>query len=113
MKNWHERIQEAEERGGFTGGDYDLANSWTTCACGEQDPRIPRYGCAALPEETEEMMMEAGSRISPNAPKDMELSNLGIQFTDAVLNDDTDLARDLIQRIEVRAIQVLAELGYK
>ena len=40
--NWHERIARGIRHGGFTGKDKSLAANWVTCACGNQDPRIPR-----------------------------------------------------------------------
>ena len=38
---WGKVIIQAEE-GGFTGKQQIIASQWTTCACGKQDPRIPR-----------------------------------------------------------------------
>lgn len=89
--NWHERIKAARERGAFTEGDCKLAREWPTCACGEQDPRIPRN--------------KSGS------PKDDELSDLGNDFTSAIYWSDFPRARRILAQIERRAAEVLAEVG--
>jgi hypothetical protein len=65
MKNWHDRIYEAKQRGHFTEEDADLADSWVTCACGEQD--------AALMTNHNE------------GPRDLVLRRLGYDFNKYVL----------------------------
>lgn len=91
--NWHQRIAAARERGTFLARDTKLAGDWATCACGEQDPRIPRY--AALDD-------------SP-APLDDELENLGLDFLTAVEENSFDEAESVLARIEHRATEILAE----
>lgn len=87
---WHERIRAARERGDlFTPEDYRAASDWPTCACGEQDPRVPRFPC-------------------PPCPEDRELYELGCEFKDAVGADDVDKAKRLLARIEARAAEVVA-----
>lgn len=86
---WTEAIDAAEKRGGFTEEDKDNAREWPTCACGQQDERIPRE--------------EYGS------PKDQQLAGDGVSFDQAVWFDDLDLAREVMGRIEARAAVVLAK----
>lgn len=92
--NWHQRIQAAKDRGSFTEGDMDLAKDWTTCACGGQDKRIPRKG----------------TQDEPNAPRDYDLYMLGIRFNMLVHAHDFDKAEHVLDRIDRRAGEILAEL---
>ena len=62
--NWHERIELARNSLGFHKADCFLAQHWVTCACGEQDSRIPRDG--------------------EKAPLDAQLRSLGSDFSAAV-----------------------------
>lgn len=94
---WIERIRAAEARGMFTQEDRNLAQSWVTCACGQQDPRIPRH-------------KEAGDYISIGEPKDAELARLGMQFAGDVEDDEIDLARITLDLIEHRAREILKAL---
>jgi hypothetical protein len=93
---WTRVIAQARERKkkglpAFTEAQKGLAGSWVTCACGKQDPRIPRIG--------------------PGKPFDSILSMLGGEFDAAVaLGDDPDMAAQLLHRIEQRAAEVLAEV---
>lgn len=88
---WGERIIAAERTGeGFDGADRCLALGWTTCACGELDPRIPRA--------------EDGS------PVDEELMILGILFFDGVRFDRPITAARALVAIERRAAEVLREV---
>jgi hypothetical protein len=84
---WHERIHKARRRGKFTTRDRIDAKSWFSCACGEQDKRIPR--------------------TIDGWPKDYGLFVLGGQFFSAVKNDDFDAAEHILAKIEVRAAQLL------
>ena len=90
--NWHERIGAADKRRGFTFDDVDLAGKWPTCACGEQDPRIPRTGSGR------------------GAPVDKKLRVLGNTFYEAIRGDDFGGARETLAAIERRAAEVLAGL---
>lgn len=65
------------------------ASRWTTCACGKQDSRIPRY---------------------EGAPKDKVLCRLGAAFYDAVHEQDPYRALYLLGRIERRAAEILARV---
>lgn len=87
--SWYRRIRQAERSGGFSAGDRDLAADWTTCACGEQDERIPRF--------------KDGKR-----PRDKKLSDTGIDFNAAVQTDDFARARVALWQIENRAAEILA-----
>lgn len=84
--NWQQRIDRAAERGSFDDADLDLAANWVTCACGEQDPRIPRK-CGA--------------------PEDLELRLLGSDFSRAVQSDSFFEASKLLGLIERRAAELL------
>lgn len=90
--NWIERINRAEEaNSGFTFADRVDATDWVTCACGEQDPRIPRE--------------ESG------APEDEQLLDLGVGFAEAVQDDDWALAREILFEIEERVAVILASVA--
>jgi hypothetical protein len=85
---WYERIEAAEQRGGFTKEDWDLAGGWATCACGEQDEWIPRN--------------------AEGKPKDDELRKHGLAFLECVSDNYFVGAREAMARIEQRAAIVLA-----
>lgn len=82
-KPWHERIAEARTRGWFNEEDITLASQWPTCACGEQDPRIPRG--------------------RDGVPMDEALWTLGIQFWASVETSSFDHVEDLLKKIDARA----------
>lgn len=88
--NWHQRIEAARERGEFTAEDKALAFDYTTCACGEIDPRIPR--------------MPSGE------PADEGLANLGADFYADVFVNRFEDASTSLQLIEQRAAAILSEL---
>ena len=102
--NWGIRILVAEERLAresngntvfsdcypFTWRDVDASNSWTTCACGAQDPRIPR--------------------VSGGQPEDTVLADAGISFYDAIRYGAVSEAKRLLCVIEKRAREVLEEV---
>jgi len=90
--NWHKRIDAAEKRGRFTEDDKHRADNWVTCACGEQDKRIPRF---------------------MGEPTDEGLQHLGYQFSGAIGATDFGKARTTLARIERRAAKVLAGLEEK
>jgi len=87
---WKDRIKRARESGSFTNQDIKLANAWVTCACGEQDPRIP----------VEPVM----------GPEDTVLNEMGHDFTYCVDHDDFDGAEDVLNLIELRADMILRNL---
>lgn len=88
--NWHERIQRARKNGNrFSAHECVLATHWVTCACGEQDPRIPRK-----PDYKE--------------PLDPQLSSLGLEFLKAVRSNDPNRAASALYRIEARAETLIA-----
>lgn len=91
---WHERIALARIRGEFTDEDVHLASDWTTCACGEQDERIPRA-----------WVLRGG--FPEMAPADQLLRDLGGLFYEAVDFDRFDDAEDLLRRIEIRSSEIL------
>jgi hypothetical protein len=94
--NWHERIERARVNAGrFQSEDLELARSWTTCACGEQDPRIPRHS--------------HDDDWSEGEPLDVRLSVYGLDFLHAVRANDPNRAETVLRSIERRAAQVIAE----
>lgn len=87
---WFARIATAREKGGFfTEEDFARAMDWVTCACGEQDPAIPRGDL--------------------NEPLDKDLFDLGDMFSTAIKNDAINHAESILQAIQARAAIVLAE----
>jgi hypothetical protein len=96
---WWDRIKTAEKRfidkdAGYVFTDEDrlAAGDWVTCACGEQNARIPR---------------EPGSK---GRPADDDLAYLGMDFYSAVTRQDPFGARAVLVKIEHRAAEILAEL---
>ena len=94
--HWGKRIIRAEKRGDFFKYERTDAFEWTTCACGFQDERIPRY--------------KDGERGNDYEPKDAQLSRLGGNFYVAVLENKFLLAAKRLIRIEIRAAKILKEL---
>jgi hypothetical protein len=94
MMTWRERIDKAEATGGHTPQDLDDAKDWITCACGEQDPRIPRM-------------------LFNNEPYDKVLSKLGSDFYKYVYYNCYDNARITLCQIEARAQIVLLDLDLR
>ena len=92
--NWADRIALARDTGSFTDDDCTLAHDWVTCACGEQDPRIPRDNVERHPHDT-------------------EIADYGFDFCNAVENNRPDDAAEILGKIETRATQILTDLGYK
>jgi hypothetical protein len=88
--HWGQRIIRAEETGAFTGRDASESGEWTTCACGKQDPRIPRY--------------------YDGEPHDGGLMLYGMRFVDYVSANQYTEAADTLIAIEHRAAELLAEL---
>lgn len=93
---WWDVIEQAKarEKAGkpaFTVEQSGRAGNWTTCACGNQDSRIPRN-------------RPCGD------PIDWRLEHLGRQFSWAVNGDAPTEAASILRKIERRAAEVLAEV---
>lgn len=95
-KNWRLRIEEARERDFFTQEDVRDARDWLSCACGRLDPRIPRY--------------KRSIHFIAGTPKDRSLRWRGMDFADAVRFNEPDRAEVLLNKIEAREAELLAEL---
>ena len=96
--HWGDIIIRAEKRGMFTTEELAQAAHWQTCACGQQDSRIPRW----------DEDMTTGGGVTAGAPVDVELATLGEAFYQSVFHHDfTEAAKTLVQ-IEARAEVVLA-----
>lgn len=86
---WWEAIATARANGGdFTPEDVRRAASWVSCACGEQDPRIPRK--------------------KDGAPVDDVLERLGCDFNAWVVAGKPDKAAEVLVSIERRVAVLLA-----
>jgi len=94
---WAKRIEAARAKGTFAPEDRELANDWVTCACGEQDSRIPRYNNTYFPS---------------GQPRDRELANHGFEFLVAVNHNKSDDAAKVLDKIEIRSAQILADLDH-
>lgn len=88
---WREIIDYARKRGFFTEQEKAWAGSWVTCACGEQDPRIPRS--------------------MSGEPLDSALCAAGTNFSIAVGDDNLVRAKYWLKRIERHATRVLREVS--
>ena len=89
---WGKIMVKAEVIGRFTGDEKELAEEWTTCACGyPQSPLIPRDSLT-------------------NEPIDSQLSDLGVRFDDVIARHDFFKAAEILVDIEKRAEVVLNEL---
>jgi len=88
--HWGRRIITAEELQGTTPADISDSGEWTTCACGKQNPRIPRtkLGC----------------------PIDKYLEELGTAFYEHVCAHRFLEAAETLIAIEQRAAELLAKL---
>ena len=89
---WGKKIIAAEKRGHATDLELRMSRSWTTCACGKQDPRIPRM-CSSFA-----------------APEDMELFHLGSRFPDLLLHRCWWSAAETLIAIERRACEIISEV---
>lgn len=87
---WWHRIGDAILNDGFTDVDKHMAASWVTCACGEQDARIPR-------DEVD------------GEPLDADLAELGYRFYMCVEDDRYAEAFATLAAIEQRAATLLGE----
>ena len=88
--HWGKRIIKAAEQQGFTFGDCHDAESWQTCACGKQDPRL---------------------HCNDGQPKDYILMELGCEFNVKVENDLFVQAAECLVKIENRATYLLIQQG--
>jgi hypothetical protein len=89
-----ERAKERKREGmkAFTSSQRTKARwSWTDCACGRQDPRIPRD--------------------SDGMPRDRTLVALGLDFGKAVDNQLPSKAARLLRSIERRSFRLITEMG--
>ena len=85
--SWWDEINRAERDRGFDDMDRHRAGTWTTCACGAQDPRIPRQG--------------------DGAPEDGVLIDLGMDFHRAVRDNKFNDARIALGMIEMRSSKLI------
>lgn len=69
----------------------DRAGDWVTCACGNQ--------CAAIP------------RDHHGEPRDEVLAALGMDFYDAIDCENAEEARQVLDKIEARSIDILTNMG--
>lgn len=86
---WGKRLIRASVTGDFQPGEINDAAYWATCACGEQDPRIPRHknGC----------------------PVDDRLASYGCDFYEAVRNRQYMEAAKCLVCIEQISSTILAK----
>lgn len=72
------------------------SNDWVTCACGNQCEIIPRIISADTGLQTR--------------PKDTKLTNLGLDFNDAIGSRDKVQALAILDQIEERSAELIAEI---
>ena len=78
---WLTRIRRALKRGHFTEEDESLAENWETCMVSER-PRTRHVGNAQIGE-----------------PVSQRIKTLGMEFYDAVRNDEPEKALELRRQI--------------
>lgn len=100
-KKWFRIIQAARKRGRFTDNQRVYAAQWTTCACGEQDPRIPRL----VPGSDAYRNADDG----PWCPVDWRLRSLGLEFATQVENNQFNAALNTLRMIEERSAYLIKE----
>lgn len=88
--DWNRELEKAPSYPeGLQRSLHKLASNWTTCACGNLCDRIPRDedGC----------------------PEDAQLMFLGQSFTEAIGHKEWDVAKQLLNLIEIRSGEILME----
>jgi hypothetical protein len=99
--NWTEELEDPPVRDGQRYNALRAAAfSWVTCACGQQDERIPRI---ETPDEESDFALPMG------APKDKVLRELGNFFYDAVRDSHWSEAKRLLAQIETRTETLIKE----
>ena len=68
----------------------ELAQEWVTCACGNQ--------CSIIP------------RDSIGAPIDEGLADLGVDFSDHIIQRNVELSKETLLKIEKRSAELILEL---
>ena len=81
----------------FTEGHIQKARDWPTCACGKQDPRIPRYAFKF--------------RHGLSGPEDVDLTAYGFEFSNHVGNQRPAEALTSLLAIEKRSAEILKGLA--
>lgn len=97
-KTWRERVAEAKVSGYFTKEDKLLANSWDTCAIGEQRELYPDVVLSL--------------NLNHHIPADDILYILGqvsSGFCFAIYRQNIKLASDLLDKIEDRVLELKRE----
>lgn len=107
-RDWYKIIDEAiekQERAKYLGVDLEggvfseedkmASGAWPDCACGVQDPRIPRF-------------KRDSNKHAAGEPKDPELLDLGCEFASAVAHDHPYLAGYILGKIDRRSGEILA-----
>lgn len=111
---WLERILAAEERQKngevpFTQDDRLAAQSWFTCAVGEQVARgvalqVEWFDTAAI----DQPYKRADDGLIPY-PLDLEIRQAGLEFVDAVWSQNPSKAEECLAKVEGRALQLKRE----
>ncbi len=86
----------------FSAEHIRRAKSWVTCACGKQNPRIPRVG-----------IKDTTWPANAGAPLDIKLQIHGQEFYRAVCGQFPNRAEGILAKIELRGAEVVAELEAK
>lgn len=73
----------------------NLAQSWVTCACGNQCAIIPRHPCDSIAPE--------------GTPMDEQLAELGQEFFFAIEDEDFKSAKHILKRIEKRSAKIIEQ----
>jgi hypothetical protein len=107
MLSWPQRIETAKEKAGlfrgsrgFSDSDVELARDWMTCSCGMLDRRIPRQ-------------FDNENSWSCGSPQDIELRTLGLNFYEAVENNEIERAEILYRKVQERAAELIESIESK
>lgn len=86
---WRRDVTNAENNGGFSEAKKQQAHNWNVCAIGEASKIYPIY------EGQDEK-----ERFGTFGPRNSDLNILGMNFMDAVDNDEFDECRLILEQIE-------------
>lgn len=89
--DWNAELDKAIEQGFISNELIVASEDWVTCACGNL--------CDAIP------------RTKHDSPKDDRLFRLGLDFMNQVGAGDVEGAKETLEDIEIRSMEILTLMG--